>query len=347
MTIQPLSQTEYIEEMYNAEEYAEMMEEYEEQLMFDTEQNIEILEEIEEEQTNDFKSIFSKPVHVDSKTINSLKTIGYENKVQFAQYLQERKKTFIIDDGKKHDFAMMSLDKIEIIYDELELFDPVFNISYWDSFKKEIVILENISRTELMNHFKFNNLFKTPSLIENYLSTVLFELNKRGRINISKKVFKTGYFLKDDLVIENTAIKDLEYTNEDVKKAIILLNELIKDRGIAKQHDATTYKFMLHAPFHWCIKTLSYANNNTRGLLNYGYPLTNKTTSALIGLWFYTSPVGYSCTAETLSALANQLEQSTFPSIVDDSFYLLRQKEIKQMLKKRGLPYSSQKYKQS
>ena len=219
MTIQPLSQTEYIEEMYNAEQYAEMMEEYEEQLMFDTEQNIEILEEIEEEQTNDFKSIFSKPVHVDSKTINSLKTIGYENKVQFAQYLQERKKTFIIDDGKKHDFAMMSLDKIEIIYDELELFDPVFNISYWDSFKKEVVMLENISRTELMNHFKFNNLFKTPSMIENYLSTVLFELNKKGRINISKKVFKTGYFLKDDLVIENTAIKDLEYTNEDVKKA--------------------------------------------------------------------------------------------------------------------------------
>lgn len=61
-------------------------------------------------------------------------------------------------------------------------------------------------------------------------------------IDTKTEAYLKGYFLVNNKVVENTKIKNLKYTKEDLKEAILLLNELMKDRTEeGKANDSAVY----------------------------------------------------------------------------------------------------------
>lgn len=81
---------------------------------------------------------------------------------------------------------------------------------------------------------------------DNKAGTIMTKaMNSPDIMEFKEEVFKTGFFLLDEKVIRNTPIDDLEYSSQDVKKAIILLNNILAKN---KHHEAIVYRWMLSSP---------------------------------------------------------------------------------------------------
>lgn len=269
-----------------------------------------------------------------SKQLSANKSFKFDN-----EYIQKNRNILRCDEDGEKIVAKFSVDSLEKVYDKLELFPPVYNMKIYDNIKKCNIEFENETKDSIIKELIARDLFIEPKVINNtrVFNKILHGLAEQDKLEINSDVYKTGYFLKDGNVIENTPITDLKPTDEDVKKSIRLLNDIIKNRGNAKQNDSISYKFMLHSPFHWILKELGYSNNNTRGLLNYGKQQTNKTTSIIMGYKFYGMQVDTDdneITTDTHAALARNLEKSTFPLLIDEGYRLLMSEKTKSLFKK-------------
>ncbi len=252
---------------------------------------------------------------------------------EFDEGLYERKKdTEILK-------ARIFIYGITIIRDELELFDPVFTILYKDLIYNENKIIENATFDELVNKLYSERLFADEiKQIRRLINNIIIgSYNKEfvGEKFLIRetKVFKEGFFLKDGKVIENTLITGLKPTKEQIQSSIRLINELLGNRGSAIANDCTVLRFMLCAPFGWCMKEIGKAKG-LYGLILAGTPQTNKTGSCLNFSWIYSTPQDMEKAVNTTSVFGSRLEEGTLPAIIDEAYKLISQEDMQDPMKR-------------
>ena len=228
---------------------------------------------------------------------------------------------------------------IDIIRDELGLFEPVYTLYYKDLIYNEDKTIENTTFDELTNKLYAERLFiDDPSKIRRIMNEIIIgshniEYKNVKFITTEKKVFKEGFFLKDGKIIENTLITGLEPTKEQKKKSIQLINQLLENRGSAIANDCTLLRFMLWSPFSWCMKEIS-KSKGLYGLILTGAPKTSKTGSCLNFSWLYSTPQDREKAVSTTSVFGSRLEESTLPAIIDEAYTLISREDMQDPMKR-------------
>ena len=222
--------------------------------------------------------------------------------------------------------------KITIIRDELDLFEPHYTIKYHDLIYDEVRIIENKSFDEVIRYLQAQKLFIGDTKeIKRIINNVI--LKGESIIDKETKVFKEGFFIKDGRVIENTPITDIKPTKEDIAEAIELINEIMEDRKSAIANDCTVFRFMLWAPFSWCLKEIGI-NKGIYALILVGAPKTGKTGSCLNFSWLYSTPSEREKSVSTTSVFGSRLEDSTLPAIIDEAYSLISRADMEDPMKR-------------
>lgn len=267
--------------------------------------------------------------------------------IQFAKnYIQNETGLYQIIKKKKDGevetsyelIARINIKQIIITKDELGLFEPVFSLSYKDLLYDEDKEIEDKTFNEVIRLLEQERLFKkNAKSIRSTMNKIIIQsiedkIDGKTLIIKEKGVFKEGFFIKDGKVIENTPITGLKPTKEQIKEAIILVNELLKDRGSATPNDCTVFRFMLWAPFGWCIKEIG-KSKKMYGLILTGFPMTNKTGSCENFSWLYSNPTDRNKAVNTTSVFGSRLEESTLPAIIDEAYTLLSREDMQDPMK--------------
>lgn len=265
------------------------------------------------------------------------KGLTQSNKLCFEQYMQDDENIYLEirqNGAKLKKIAKMAFKEIEIKNDILGLFEDNYTIHYWDDVFKCDRIIENKTRKEVITELKNGQTFLDPKDVEDIFNKYKFYGFGTDRVKTSREVFKKGFFIIDGKLEENVDLSKDKYINEDVKIAIETLNNILECSKEAAQNNAVVYRFMLHSPFHFCIKQLGRANNNLKGLILHGEQDTGKSTTFKIGQWFYHPIIPKTPnTTDTIAAFGRVLEIDTFPSLFDDSYNLLKIDGMNQTLK--------------
>ena len=247
--------------------------------------------------------------------------------------LFENKKDTTILKGK------IFIDELTIVKDELELFEPVYNMTYSDLLYEQKKTITNVSFEELIQRLDSEKIFlEDKHGISKLIRQILIygkdkKINNKDFVKTETQVFKIGFFIKEGKVIENTLISNLKTSEEDIEKAILMINDIIKDRGEAIDNDCTLLRFMLWSPFSWCIKEIG-KSKGLYALILTGSPKTNKTGSCLNFSWLYSTPSDREKAVSTTSVFGSRLEDSTLPAIIDESFNLISREDMQDPMKK-------------
>ena len=254
-------------------------------------------------------------------------------------YFQDKTGLYMRDkDEKPHRVGKINILKMKITNDELGEFNKVFSIKYKDLIFNEVKNIENVSFAELCSRIEAERIIKGElRTIRNILTSLFIDGFGKFRngelfIETEAKVFKEGFFMKEGKVVENTLITGLETSNEEVKKAIEIVNDLLSDRGEAIKNDCTLLRFMLWAPFSWCLKKLG-KSAGIYALILAGAPKTSKTGSCLNFAWLYSEPLDRLNSVSTTSVFGSVLEESTLPNIIDEAYDLICKDDMQDPMK--------------
>lgn len=242
-------------------------------------------------------------------------------------------------DSKGELLSRMYINQVTITKDALGLFEPVYSIDYIDIIYQTNKTIEEVTFEELIKSIESERLFKydirglRKLFNDILLSSYDKKLNGKDFIKTETRVFKEGFFIKDGKVIENTLITNTKPTNDDIAKAIRLVNDIIKDRDSAIANDCTLFRFMLWSPFNWCLKEIG-KTLGSYGLILTGAPKTNKTGSCLNFSWLYSTPQDREKAVSTTSVFGSRLEESTLPAIIDEAYTLISREDMQDPMKR-------------
>ena len=242
-------------------------------------------------------------------------------------------------DSKGELVSRMYINQVTITKDALGLFEPVYSIDYIDIIYQTNKTIEEVTFEELIKSIESERLFKydirglRKLFNDILLSSYDKKLNGKDFIKTETRVFKEGFFIKDGKVIENTLITNTKPTNDDIAKAIRLVNDIIKDRDSAIANDCTLFRFMLWSPFNWCLKEIG-KTLGSYGLILTGAPKTNKTGSCLNFSWLYSTPQDREKAVSTTSVFGSRLEESTLPAIIDEAYTLISREDMQDPMKR-------------
>ena len=220
------------------------------------------------------------------------------------------------------------IKQIIITKDALNLFEPVYTIKFFDIMYQQEKTIEDKTFDTLTKLLNEESLFTYElKYIRSLIKKILIKsygkkINGQYFIVTETRVFKEGFFIKDGKVVENTPITGLKPTKNEIKESIKLVNKILKDRGSAIPNDCTVFRFMLWAPFGWCIKDIG-KSKKMYGLVLTGTPKTNKTGSCENFSWLYSNPTDRNNAVSTTSVFGSRLEESTLPAIIDEAYTLL------------------------
>lgn len=237
---------------------------------------------------------------------------------------------------KSKPIANVVIKDVTIILDSLDILEPVYNITYYNkTFNKEVTV-EHLTKKQLTEEFDTANVFYNSykGNIDNILHSFIIDGTKEERIEVRVEAYLEGFYIVNGKVVENTKLKNLKpYTSEDVAEAINLLNEIMKDRTAeGKANDSTVYRFSLWNPFSYCLKQIGFVIG-IYSLILIGKTKGNKTGAIKIGKLFYLN-TEESNSGSTVSVLGSKLEENSFSKPFDESYHLLNQPEIFDVMKK-------------
>lgn len=243
------------------------------------------------------------------------------------------------DKGNAEPISKIYIKQITITKDELELFEPVYSIDYYDVLYDTHKSIEDVTFEELIKQLEAERLFIYDTKAIKKLFNEMFihchdkKANGIDFIKTETRVFKEGFFLKDGKVIENTLITGIEATKERTRESIQLTNELLATRGSAIANDCTLLRFMLWSPFSWCLKEIG-KTKGLYGLILTGAPKTSKTGSCLNFSWIYSTPQDREKAVSTTSVFGSRLEESTHPAIIDEAYTLISRDDMQDPMKR-------------
>lgn len=272
------------------------------------------------------------------KKITNMKEM---EKFQLTKKIHQAPSGMYLKKGKDNTelIAKIYIKQITITKDELELFEPVYSIDYYDVLYDAQKSIEDVTFEELIKQLEAERLFVYDTKAIKKLFNEMFihchdkKANGIDFIKTETRVFKEGFFLKDGKVIENTLITGIEATKERTKESIQLINELLATRGSAIANDCTLLRFMLWSPFSWCLKEIG-KTKGLYGLILTGAPKTSKTGSCLNFSWIYSTPQDREKAVSTTSVFGSRLEESTHPAIIDEAYTLISRDDMQDPMKR-------------
>ncbi|WP_405297985.1 hypothetical protein [Methanobrevibacter sp.] len=236
-----------------------------------------------------------------------------ESKVYNGIYVETKRR-------HKIKVADIIINSVTIYSDDLGLSKDKIDIEYENLLFGKTESLCNCSKRELEAHFIENFAFVDEKYIKPVIQSIIHYWENK---NVENGVFVDGFIYHNGKIIDNTANKDLEYSNDDVANAIELVNDVISNRDSAKPNDATLLRFMLCSPFMYCMKQIGYGDSNY-GLILYGKPQTSKTGSVSIFSWLYSTPAEIYNPISTMSVYGEVIQSSTLPSLFDEAYSFLK-----------------------
>lgn len=222
----------------------------------------------------------------------------------------------------------ITIQELKLTYDKLknskgeDLFPPVATIQYTNTTTNQTVTLKKQPFDAIANNLINSRLIDSNSLgVENLLNKIWVQgSNNIDFITAETDLLKDGFFMdmENNKVLSNNVFNDLETTPKDIKEAIKLFNELIKNRGSAIPNDCTLFRFMLWSPFAFCLKQLGFIDD-LYSMVLWGVTDTNKTGSSVMFSNLYTDKDTTLQKANTQSAIGTRLGENTFPLILDEA----------------------------
>lgn len=214
------------------------------------------------------------------------------------------------------------IHNLTLTYDKLKLFNPVATIKYTNTTTQQVVTIKKQPYEAIAKNLINNRLIDSNSLgIENLLNKIWVQgVNNHDFITAETDLLKDGFFMDMEInkVLSNNVFENLETSKDDVKKAVNLLDELIRGRGNAVKWDCTLFRFMLWSPFAYCLKQLGFTDD-LYSMVLWGESDTNKTGSSVMFSKLYTDNDPLEEKANTQSAIGTMLGENTFPLILDEA----------------------------
>ena len=251
--------------------------------------------------------------------------------IVFGNYYQINDGIFKKGSNADVKVADMNIKSVKVHIDELGLFEPKIDLIYENLLYDKEISLKSMTKSEIESNIDSDIAFSSDLNIKPFIESVL--RSEWDCVEYEKGVFIEGFFYHDGKVIDNTANKDLKYTSHDVKDAIKMVNAIISNRGTAKDNDATVFRFMLASPFMYCLKQIGFGKANY-GLMLYGKPQTSKTGSVSNFSWLYSEPTETDQAVSTLSVFGSRLEETTLPSLIDESFSFISNRDNHDSIKR-------------
>lgn len=274
---------------------------------------------------------------------NNYNNLDLNTDVEFTnKYIQKSDGLYGINrDGNLYLIAKLVIKEIEIVSDRLGLFEPVYNMKYRNLVFNQERTINNLTFGELTSYINSDMCFlATEESTQKTLRDIIIigaNTEYAGKTIITAKtdLFKQGFFYDKETnkVLSNNVFDDIEPTKENISDAIKLFNKIIANRGTAKPNDCTVFRFMLYAPFSWCLKEIGVSRSNYGLILN-GKPQTNKTGSCENFSYLYSNPTEIILTADTVSAFGSQLEKNTLPTVIDEAFNLISLTDMEEINKR-------------
>ena len=214
------------------------------------------------------------------------------------------------------------IHKLTLTYDKLKLFNPVTSIKYTNTTTNQVVTIEKEPYEAIANNIVNNRLIDSNSMgVESLLNKIWVQgVNNIDFITADTDLLKDGFFvdMETGKVLSNNVFEKLETSDDDVRNAIKLFNEIIHDRRTAIPHDCTLFRFMLWSPFAYCLKQLGFTDG-LYSMVLWGVSDTNKTGSSVMFSNLYTNKETTLQKANTQSAIGTRLGENTFPLILDEA----------------------------
>ena len=214
------------------------------------------------------------------------------------------------------------IHSLSLTYDKLNLFNPVATIKYTNTTTGQTVTIDKQPYEAIADNLLNNRLIKSNNLgIESLLNNIWVDgVNNHDFITAETDLLKDGFFIDSETgkVLSNNVFENLNSTTDDVKQAVNLFNEIIKDRGTAIPNDCTLFRFMLWSPFAYCLKQLGFIDD-LYSMVLWGVTDTNKTGSSVMLSNLYTDKATTLQKANTQSAIGTRLGENTFPLILDEA----------------------------
>ena len=288
-----------------------------------------ILEDLEEQEQEEEQA---EEVVKETKT----STPTYIN-FHFKEYLQNRTGIYYIKNNLNGtdliDVAKCYIKQLEKILDPLGVLEPVYNISFYNIPDKRTESYTYLTSKELVEKLKQAKVFYNNEDIEPVLNAFLIDGATAELVPVKEVAYLEGFFIVNGTVIENTKLKNLKYTSEDVYSAISLLNEIMEDRTEeGKANDSTVYRFMLWNPFSYCLKQLGL-KTGLYSLILIGISKGNKTGAIKVGNLFYMN-TEEETSGSTVSVLGSKLEENSFSKVFDECYNLINLPEAPDVMKK-------------
>ena len=232
--------------------------------------------------------------------------------------------------------ANVYIKETEIILDALGVLEPVYNVTYYNkTFDKEVSV-EHLTGKQLTEEFIKAKVFyySTKENVETVLNAFIIDGTKEERIKVRTEAYLEGFFIVNGKVIENTKLKNLKkYDPSDVADAILLLNEIMKDRTEeGKANDSTVYRFSFWNPFSYCLKQIGL-KTGIYSLVLIGKTKGNKTGAVKVGNLFYMN-TEEETSGSTVSVLGSKIGENSFSKAFDECYNLLNQPETPDVMKK-------------
>lgn len=261
-------------------------------------------------------------------------------KTKYNEYYKQNnltKKIYFVKEGKKDSqittIAKATIKNIEMVLDPLKLFEPVYNVKYYNGVTEKTYTLKNLTKEQVIEEFRKSSAFYKDIDIDNVLSAFIIDGKEFNKVSVKEEVFLEGFYLINGKVIGNTNLPTKTPTKEQLAEAINLLNNVMKDRSKeGKRNDSAVYRFMLWSPFSYCLKELGF-NKANYSLILQGQSGANKTGASTIGYLFY-GRNEKETSGSTVSVLGSKLGENTFTSIFDESEHLFILDEAETVMKK-------------
>ena len=223
-------------------------------------------------------------------------------------------------------YGNILIHDLTVTYDKLDLFPEVVSLKYTNTAIGQTSQLIRKPFSTVANEIGKKLLIDTNSLgIESTLRKIFIhscnvDFNGKTIVSAETDLLKDGFFYDDTSgkVIANNVFTNLETSDDDVRNAINLFNDLIRNRGSAIPNDCTLFRFMLWCPYSYCIKQIGYTDG-LYSMVLWGVTDTNKTGSSVMFSNLYADKDITLQKANTQSAMGTRLGENTFPLILDEN----------------------------
>ncbi len=185
---------------------------------------------------------------------------------------------------------------------------------------------------EIADRLRAEGLVYHSKLIDDVLNAIIQGAVKRGKAEVREEIEAPGFYLVGGK-LRPVKVELRAVTRDELKDALLLLNELAEWYKHAIDRFSTIVKWDLIAPFSYALKQ---KGKWIQWIYIYGASYTGKTTlgEMVLSIWgLGSSHVKGGANVDTVARLGHVLSQSTFPVLVNEPGNALMREEIVEVLK--------------